>query len=276
METIEGSLKIVRSFPLVSLSFFRKLTLIRGLKDNLSAEESNWDRTKTSSGGRDTDRGTYSLYVMDNQNLQELFPNTVKIEHGKMFFHFNPKLCYSHIERLKDNVTDLENVKSMAIEDVATNSNGDKIACNVTLLKVIVVDIANVAAILSCEAMKYNDERVLLGYVLHYIPSTHQNVTQFDGRDACGGDGWQVEDITDFDREADMFPVFMTRLRPFTQYAYFIKTYTIASEPYGGQSEIQYFTTEPDKPSPIRKLTAVANGSSEIVRIFVNFIKHFS
>lgn len=60
---------------------------------------------------------------------------------------------------------------------------------NVTLLKVIVTDIASVAAILSCEAMRYSDERVLLGYVLHYIPAPHQNVTLHDGRDACGGDG---------------------------------------------------------------------------------------
>lgn len=60
---------------------------------------------------------------------------------------------------------------------------------NVTLLKVIVVEIASVAAILTCEAMKYQDERVLLGYVLHYIPAQHQNVTLYDGRDACGGDG---------------------------------------------------------------------------------------
>lgn len=56
-------------------------------------------------------------------------------------------------------------------------------------LKVIVVEIADVAAILSCESMKYEDDRVLLGYVLHYIAAPHQNVTLYDGRDACGGDG---------------------------------------------------------------------------------------
>lgn len=53
----------------------------------------------------------------------------------------------------------------------------------------IVVEIADVAAILSCESMKYEDDRVLLGYVLHYIAAPHQNVTLYDGRDACGGDG---------------------------------------------------------------------------------------
>lgn len=113
VEEIEGSLKIVRSFPIVSLSFFRNLKRIRGIKSENDANERTW----------------YSLYVMDNQNLQELFPIPVTIDHGKIFFHFNPKLCYSNIEKLKPDVVELRNVSSLAIEDVATNSNGDKVAC---------------------------------------------------------------------------------------------------------------------------------------------------
>lgn len=65
---------------------------------------------------------------MDNQNLQTLFPQNLTIERGKMFFHFNPKLCYSYIENLKPFIADLKDTK-IAIEDVAINSNGDKIAC---------------------------------------------------------------------------------------------------------------------------------------------------
>lgn len=76
---------------------------------------------------------------------------------------------------------------------------------------------------------------------------------------------WKVEDVTNFDRNAEQFPVLMSRLEPYTQYAYYVKTYTIASEPYGGQSEIQYLTTDPDKPDPVQRLTALSNGSSEIV-----------
>lgn len=112
VEEIDGSLKIVRSFPIVSLSFFRNLKRIRGIK-----------------APDDRDNTWYSLYVMDNQNLQDLFPNPVTIDHGKIFFHFNPKLCYSNIEKLKNGVVELRNVTSLAIEDVATNSNGDKVAC---------------------------------------------------------------------------------------------------------------------------------------------------
>lgn len=244
IEEIDGSLKIVRSFPIVSLSFFKKLRIIHG-------------------NSLETDR--YALYVMENQNLQSLFTQNVQILKGKLFFHFNPKLCYSNIERLKDGVKELQNISKIPIEDVATNSNGDKVACNVTALHAKVVDVASVAAIIDVDAMKFEDDRVLLGYVLHYIVSPYQNVTFYDGRDACGGDGWKVEDITKFDRNGTIVNVFMSRLKPYTQYAYYIKTYTIASEPYGGQTDIQYFTTLPDKPDPVRKLISASNGSNEIV-----------
>jgi insulin receptor len=68
--------------------------------------------------------------LLDNQNLQELWdwksrPKDLRIQNGRLFFHFNPKLCLHKIEELKEvaglpGFTDLE---------VAANSNGDKVAC---------------------------------------------------------------------------------------------------------------------------------------------------
>lgn len=107
IEEIEGALKIVRSYPLISLSFFKKLKVIRGVRVHEN----------------------YAMYVMDNQNLQSLFGHRVLIESGKIFFHFNSKLCYSTIEEIKKDIVDLKGVDKYAIEDVAVNSNGDKIAC---------------------------------------------------------------------------------------------------------------------------------------------------
>lgn len=37
----------------------------------------------------------------------------------------------------------------------------------------------------------------------------------------------------------------ITHLKPYTRYAYYVKTYTIATEPNGAQSPIQYFVTNP-------------------------------
>lgn len=106
---IEGKLKISRTFSLVSLSFFRSLKLI-GTKLKSPIPK-------------------YTLQVMDNQNLQDLFPNNVTIAAGRLFFHFNPKLCYNIIEKLVPFTTDLRNVTTIPHEDVAVNSNGDKVAC---------------------------------------------------------------------------------------------------------------------------------------------------
>lgn len=78
---ITGYLKVFRSTPLVSLNFFKNLTLIKG------EELENKD---------------YSLVVIDNLNLQELWNwtnrernLTIKSHKGeaKILFHYNPKLC---------------------------------------------------------------------------------------------------------------------------------------------------------------------------------------
>lgn len=108
IEEIQGKLRITRTYSLVSLSFFRNLTRIG---TRLSADE------------------RFGLQVVENQNLQELFPNNVTIEHGRLFFHFNPKLCYHLIDNLRSSTFDLRNVSHLPPEDVATNSNGDKVAC---------------------------------------------------------------------------------------------------------------------------------------------------
>jgi len=107
IEEIEGALKIVRSYSLISLTFFKKLRVIHGINT----------------------QENYALYVMDNQNLQSLFDKPVIIERGKVFFHFNSKLCYATIEKIKSDVHDMRSVERFAIEDVAINSNGDKVAC---------------------------------------------------------------------------------------------------------------------------------------------------
>lgn len=245
IEVIEGSLKMVRSFPIVSFSFFKKLRVIQGKKQ--------------------LETGRYGLYVVDNQNLQSLFPHNVTIERGKLFFHFNPKLCPDVIKALKDNVVELRGVDKLAIEDVAENSNGDKIACNVTELKARVIKSMPTVALIELTPLSYDDDRALLGYILYYMVAPFQNVTMYDGRDACGGDGWKVDDIVNLPKNSSTIPILVSHLKPYTQYAYYIKTYTIASEPIGGQTKIQYFRTQPDEPEPVRRLIVMSNGSYEIV-----------
>lgn len=69
--------------------------------------------------------------MLDNQNLQDLWDwknRTLTIERGKLFFHFNPKLCYQKIVQLQKKAS----LSAFTEMEVATSSNGDKIACEYT------------------------------------------------------------------------------------------------------------------------------------------------
>ncbi|XP_050314693.1 insulin-like receptor isoform X2 [Anthonomus grandis grandis] len=227
IEEIDDYLKVVRSFSLVSLNFLKNLKRIKGKK-----LESN----------------SYSLIVLDNQNLQELFDwnthKTFKIDNGKLFFHFNPKLCIEKIEelRLKAN---LPPYKEM---EVASNSNGDKVACNVEILKVNITQITSKSARLEWKPFELDDARKLLSYMVYSIEAPQRNVSFYDGRDACGQDNWHVEDVAN-NIDVDPVVLVLKNLKPFTQYAFFVKTYTIATEKNGAQSEITYFKTKSSTPS---------------------------
>lgn len=250
IEEIDGYLKIVRSFPLISLNFLKSLRVIRG---------------------NDLENGKYTLAVLDNQNLQELWdwethqPIKLYSRNGsaKVFFHFNPKLCLQKIKNLRDHA----GLQEFSDLEVAPNSNGDKVACNVTELKAEVIKKTSEAAIIQWETFTHYDLRSLLGYVIYFIEAPNQNVTIYDGRDACGGDGWKVDDVpAEFsDSGGQLIATPLTRLKPYTQYAFYIKTYTIATERSGAQSKVNYFTTMPGTPTPPRALSIWSNSSNELV-----------
>lgn len=109
--------------------------------------------------------------------------------------------------------------------------------------------------------MHYPDERVLLGYVLDFLPTTSRNVKMYEGRDGCGGDNWRVEDVNKEDNNKHL-TAFMAKLQPNTQYAYYVKTYTLASEKVGGQSRIYYLKTRPAQPEQVLKVTAIVETDS--------------
>lgn len=241
---IDDYLKIARSHPILSLSFLKNLRKIHGKKLESSKN---------------------ALVVWENQNLQELWDENQKIEigNGKLFFHFNPKLCFKKIENLA-NQTSKRPKDLIENYDTAKLSNGDKTPCNVASLTVIVVDVFPQAALLSWSPLKLDDDRSLLNYVVFYIAAPHQNVTLWDGRDACGNDGWSVEDVNTFS-STDQINQPLTKLEPYTQYAYYVKAYTLATEQKGAQSEIQYFTTKPDQPTRVKKVKGVTRGPDTIV-----------
>ncbi|XP_046628690.1 insulin-like receptor isoform X2 [Neodiprion virginianus] len=259
IEEIDGYLKIVRSFPLISLNFLKNLHTIHG---------------------KELESGKYTFVVLDNQNLQELWDmeshKSMRIlaNNGpvKVFFHFNPKLCLDTIEKFRKGA----GLPEFSDLEVAPNSNGDKVACNVTKLHTRVQKKTSNAALIAWEPFDHHDQRSLLGYVVYFIEAPN-NVTMYDGRDACGGDGWRVDDVSaaessdrtihqnGSDSETTEYYSLLTQLKPYTQYAFYVKTYTIATERSGAQSDLHYFTTDPDAPSVPRSLYAYSNASNELV-----------
>nr|ANZ55075.1 insulin receptor 1b [Pyrrhocoris apterus]QIS94310.1 insulin receptor 1b [Pyrrhocoris apterus] len=246
IEEIDDYLKIVRSFPIVSLNFLRNLRFIHG---------------------KYLENSKYVVVILDNQNLVELWDwskvKKIHIGNGKLFFHFNSKLCLSKIEKLRE----VAGLSYYTEQEVASYSNGDKIACNVKTLNATVSSKNSYAALIKWSEFKHYDSRTLLGYVVYSIEAPFKNITIYDKRDACGGDGWRADDISvsdGFSNDGELIHI-LTRLKPFTQYAFYVKTYTIATEQSGAQSNIQYFTTDPDTPSEPQALTAFSNSSSEIV-----------
>lgn len=165
IEEITSNLKIVRSYPLISLHFFKSLKRIRGVIGDANEK---------------------SLVVIDNQNLQDLFNNSVVIDGGKIAFHYNPKLCLYKIEEFKNSL--YPNISYDSVESMR-NSNGDKIACNLTNLNAWASSITHQFALLKWGKLELDDDRSLLGYVLYHTEAPFRNVTLYDGRDACGMDG---------------------------------------------------------------------------------------
>jgi insulin receptor len=158
---INDYLKIARSHSILSFSFLKNLKRINGKK-----LESNRN----------------ALVVWENQNLQELWDINQKIEigRGKLFFHFNPKLCFFKIENLANKSSPSTKPKDLIENyDTAKLSNGDKTPCNVTPLNVTVVEILPQAALLSWPPLKLDDDRALLNYVVYYIAAPYNNVIIF-------------------------------------------------------------------------------------------------
>lgn len=75
------------------------------------------------------DSRNYSFYVLDNQNLQQLWDwnhRNLTVRSGKMYFAFNPKLCVSEIYRMEE-VTGTKGRQSKG--DINTRNNGERASC---------------------------------------------------------------------------------------------------------------------------------------------------
>uniref|UniRef100_A0A8C5QNE5 receptor protein-tyrosine kinase n=1 Tax=Leptobrachium leishanense TaxID=445787 RepID=A0A8C5QNE5_9ANUR len=248
IETINGFLKIKHSFALVSLSFFKNLKLIKG--------KSMVD-------------GNYTLYILDNQNLQQLWDpshENLSIPEGKLYFAFNPKLCLSEINRIEE-ISGAKGRQNKA--DINPRTNGDRASCKTQSLRFTGNITESDRIILKWERYQPPDFRDLLSFVIHYRESPFQNVTEYMGQDACGANSWNVVDV-ELPLNTDQEPtVTLTNLKPWTQYAIYVRVITLATteegRSHGAQSDMVYIRTKPAAPTVPQEVIIISNSSSNLI-----------
>ncbi|KAM7246794.1 hypothetical protein CapIbe_003092 [Capra ibex] len=248
VETITGFLKIKHSFALVSLGFFKNLKLIRG--DTMVD-------------------GNYTLYVLDNQNLQQLgswVAAGLTIPVGKIYFAFNPRLCLEHIYRLEE-VTGTKGRQNKA--EINPRTNGDRAACQTRTLRFVSnVTEAN-RILLRWERYEPLEARDLLSFIVYYKESPFQNATEYVGPDACGAQSWNLLDVELPLSRTQEPGVTLAPLKPWTQYAVFVRAITLTtaedSPHQGAQSPIVYLRTLPAAPTVPQDVISTSNSSSHLL-----------
>ncbi|KAL7977952.1 hypothetical protein Chor_004939 [Crotalus horridus] len=248
IETITGFLKIRHSFALISLSFFRNLKLIRG--------DSMVD-------------GNYTLYVLDNQNLQQLWDwsqHRLSIPVGKMYFAFNPKLCLSEIFRTEE-VTGTKGRQNKA--EINPRTNGDQASCKTQTLRFVSNTTESDRLVLKWERCQSPESPDLLSFIVYYKESPVQDETEYVGQDTCGANSWNVLDV-ELPLSHDQEPgVTLQNLKPWTQYAIFVRAITLTTAEerrnFGAQSQVVYIRTLPAVPTVPRDVISMSNSSSHLI-----------
>uniref|UniRef100_A0A8C3AI33 Tyrosine-protein kinase receptor n=1 Tax=Cyclopterus lumpus TaxID=8103 RepID=A0A8C3AI33_CYCLU len=245
IQKVTGYVKIRHSHALGSLSFLKSLRYISGqeLIDNM-----------------------YSFSAIDNQHLQYLWDwsqHNLTIGNGRLFFRLNPKLCMSEIHTMWEKT-------GIAVkpEEGDFRNNGERASCESHILKFKSNITSSHTIRLTWERYRPPDYRDLISFIVYYKESPFENITEFDGQDGCGSNSWHMVDV-DFPQEKSNDPkVSLPQLKPWTQYAIFVKAITLQVEDKhitGAKSDIIYIRTRPSLPSMPKDARAYANSSTRLM-----------
>ncbi|XP_043588860.1 insulin-like peptide receptor isoform X2 [Bombus pyrosoma] len=243
VEEITEYVKITHSFPITSLNFFKKLKVIKGEK---------------------LDINNASLSVLDNPNLSNLFPpgQKIRIENGRLFFHYNPKLCLSKIIQFSEMV----NITNYTDLEIQPQSNGEKVACDIDNINITVKNLGHDYADLVWDSYKPPEGQQLLSYLLNFIETENQNITY--ETNICGWNStWQVDDV-DIPKWNATVSKHIGNLKPYTMYAVYVKSFNARTTKYlgpVGQSKIIFFRTKSAIPSPPLDTISTALSETEIL-----------
>lgn len=245
IEEIHGELKVIRSHGLVSLNFLRRLHTIHPTV-----------RYNSTSG-----QNTYAITVRDNNNLRELWNWSLKpnlnIEPKKIFFHFNPKLCLSQIDKLREvaHVPKPEPNESRIQYEVSDVSNGNEVACNGIPFRVWVETVNSISAILKLTLLEENQSKNKSSadgrYMVFYKPNEGESLLgsdfNYNSISQCGDTGWQhTSDNPDNNFDGKSYHIMLPRLEPAVEYIFFVRS--MNSNMFS--SSLYTFTTKPAQPTP--------------------------
>ncbi|XP_051796077.1 insulin-like growth factor 1b receptor isoform X2 [Acanthochromis polyacanthus] len=245
IQRVTGYVRITHSHTLSSLAFLRSLRYIDG--ENLYDD-------------------MYAFSAFDNQQLQYLWDwkqHNLTIKAGKLFFRANPKLCMSEIR----NMWEKTGIQGRFDESVFRN-NGDRASCESTILKFRSNSTSSTRIKLTWQRYRPPDYRDLISFIVYYKEAPYQNITEFEGQDGCGSNSWNMVDV-ELRPDKDSDPgVLLSNLKPWTQYAIFVKAITLMVEDKhmpGAKSKVVYIRTSPSAPSMPQDVRAYSNSSTQLV-----------
>uniref|UniRef100_A0A3Q2G8F7 Tyrosine-protein kinase receptor n=1 Tax=Cyprinodon variegatus TaxID=28743 RepID=A0A3Q2G8F7_CYPVA len=245
IQRVTGHVRITHSHTLSSLAFLRSLRYIDGesLHDDL-----------------------YAFSAFDNQQLQYLWDwkqHNLTIGAGKLFFQINPKLCMSEIRKMWEKT----GIQS-PFDETDFRNNGDRASCESTILQFTYNSTSSTRIKLTWQRYRPPDYRDLISFIVYYKEAPFQNITEFDRQDGCGSNSWNMVDVElRPDKETDP-GVLLSGLKPWTQYAIFVKAITLMVEDKhmpGAKSKVVYIRTSPSAPSMPQDVRAYSNSSTQLV-----------
>uniref|UniRef100_A0A1A7WPP4 Tyrosine-protein kinase receptor n=1 Tax=Iconisemion striatum TaxID=60296 RepID=A0A1A7WPP4_9TELE len=245
IQRVTGFVRIAHSHTLSSLAFLRSLRYIDG--ESLSEE-------------------LYAFSAFDNQQLQYLWDwkqHNLTIKTGRLFFRANPKLCTSEIRKMWDKT----GIRGR-FDEADFRNNGDRASCESTILQFTSNSTSSTRIKLTWERYRPPDYRDLISFIVYYKEAPFQNITEFEGQDGCGSNSWNMVDVElRPDKESDP-GVLLSGLKPWTQYAVFVKAITLLVEDkhmLGAKTKVAYIRTSPSAPSMPQDVRAYSNSSTQLV-----------
>lgn len=238
IEYIEGYLKITGNNEVWSLKFLSNLKRIVGLP-----LESN----------------KYSIVLSKNQKLLSLWQNnqTVKTDRGEVFIHYNPRLCYSEIEKCFGNsfLTELELNTTFITNGFARNCNSTLINWPIKLLNIT----TNSAEFYWEEV--FNNVEVVKKYAVYYK-------VLIDLEDFRMVNRWNKQEFNNTEHTfiRNIERIFTLKdLIPNSEYLFYVQV--THSQPIltEDRSEYSYFKTKASLPGRVQNLKIQSRSSTTIV-----------